>query len=49
MTAKRPAQLDPGSAARQSGDRQQCLARDRRKAAVVHARRGVPQEVREQC
>jgi len=49
MTAKRPAQLDPGKAARQSGGRQQYLASDRRKAAVVHARRRVPQVVWTQC
>jgi len=49
MIAIRPARLDPGPAARQSGDRHRRLERYRRAGPVVLARRGVPQVVRVLC
>lgn len=43
MTATRPAHLDPGRAARQSGDRRQHSASNPRAGPVVLAHPGVPQ------
>lgn len=49
LSAIRPAQVDLGIAAWQSGDRRRYRARDRRAASVVVVPRGVPQAVWVQC